>query len=104
MTRSRRWVRAAIFCAGFAALPTIAFGYAGEELALRARVSITEARAIALKTVPGDITDEELETEEGGSGLRYTFNIKQGETTYEVGIDAQTGVVLENIVEDTGRH
>lgn len=104
MTRSRRWVRTAIFCAGFAVLPTIAFGYAGEELAPKARVSITEARAIALKTVPGDITDEELETEEGGSGLRYTFNIKQSETTYEVGIDAQTGVVLENIVEDTGRH
>jgi len=33
MTRARRWVRAAIFCVGFAALPTIAFGYAGEELA-----------------------------------------------------------------------
>lgn len=88
------------FCA-FLASPSIpASAYTGEELASGAQVEIDQARAIALKTVPGEISDEELETEEGGSGLRYTFNIKRGGRTYEVGIDAKTGAVLENVVED----
>jgi uncharacterized membrane protein YkoI len=49
-----------------------------------------------LKACPGTITDEELEKEMGGSGLRYSFDIKSGRTVYEVGVDAQTGKVLEN--------
>ena len=58
-------------------------------------MSITEARAIALKAHPGKITDEELEKEKGGTGLRYSFDIKRGTVTQEVGVDAQTGKVLE---------
>jgi uncharacterized membrane protein YkoI len=59
-------------------------------------VSLDQARAIALKAVPGEITDQELEKEDGSSGLRYSFDIKQGTKTYEVGIDAETGAVVEN--------
>ena len=70
--------------------------YTGQELANRAKISISEARAIALKAHPGKITDEELERERGGSGLRYSFDIKDGSITQEVGIDARTGRVLEN--------
>ena len=70
--------------------------YTGEALAKQAKVSITEARAIALKAHPGKITDEELEKEAGGSGLRYSFDIRVGKVTQEVGVDAQTGAVLEN--------
>ena len=70
--------------------------YTGEALAKHAKVSITEARAIALKAHPGKITDEELEKEAGGSGLRYSFDIRVGKVTQEVGVDAQTGAVLEN--------
>jgi uncharacterized membrane protein YkoI len=55
-----------------------------------------------LKARPGTITDEELEREKGGSGLRYSFDVKNGKVTYEVGVDAQTGRVLENSKE--GRH
>ena len=80
-------------------LPRSAVAYAGEELAAGTRVSIDQARAIALKARPGKITDEELEAEEGGSGLRYTFNIRRASKLYEVGIDAQSGKVLENILE-----
>jgi uncharacterized membrane protein YkoI len=40
-----------------------------------------------------------LEKEAGGSGLRYSFDIKKGASTYEVGIDAQTGAILENAPE-----
>ena len=70
--------------------------YTGQELADRAKVGIAQARAIALKAHPGTITDEELEREGGGSGLRYSFDIKRGSVTQEVGVDARTGKVLEN--------
>lgn len=73
--------------------------YTGEALAKHAKVSITDARAIALKAHPGKITDEELEKEAGGSGLRYSFDIRVGKVTQEVGVDAQTGAVLENKAE-----
>ena len=58
-----------------------ALAYKGEELAKDAKVSIAEARAIALKAHPGKITDEELEREAGGTGLRYSFDIKSGSST-----------------------
>ena len=73
-----------------------AAAYTGQELAGKARITIEQARAIALKTHPGRITDEELEREGGGSGLRYSFDVKKGEVTHEVGVDAVTGRVLEN--------
>jgi len=73
--------------------------YKGEKLAKDATVSIAEARAIALKAHPGKITDEELERERGGTGLRYSFDIKSGDATQEVGVDARTGRVLENAKE-----
>jgi uncharacterized membrane protein YkoI len=101
----RRILRAAgiqSICAVLACSPMAAFAYTGQELASGAQVSIGQARAIALRAVPGKITDEELETEEGGSGLRYTFDIKRGSDRYEVGVDARTGAVLENILE--GNH
>lgn len=70
--------------------------YTGQELAKDARITIQEARAIALKAYPGKITDEELEKEAGGSRLRYSFDIKHAKVTREVGVDALTGKVLEN--------
>lgn len=71
----------------------------GGELAILASVKLPAARATALKTRPGKITDEELEKERGGSGLRYSFDILSGGKTFEVGVDAKTGAVLENIPE-----
>lgn len=70
--------------------------YTGHELSGEARISMKEARAIALKAYPGKITDEELEREGGGSGLRYSFDVESDGLTHEVGIDARTGKVLEN--------
>jgi uncharacterized membrane protein YkoI len=78
------------------ALPGHLVAYTGDELAKGAKIDIKQARVIALKTRPGAITDEELEREKGGSGLRYSFDIKSGGVVYEVGVDAQTGKVLEN--------
>lgn len=81
------------------ALSHPALAYTGEKLARHANISITQAREIALKAHPGKITDEELEREHGGSGLRYSFDIKNGSVTQEVGVDAATGKVLENKTE-----
>ena len=60
---------------------------------------MTQVRVIALKSHPGKITDAELEREGGGSGLRYSFDIKSAGKTFEVGVDAATGAVLENKAE-----
>jgi uncharacterized membrane protein YkoI len=71
----------------------------GQELEKDAKVGVAEARAIALKAHPGKITDEELEREGGGTGLRYSFDISTGSAMQEVGVDARTGGVLENAKE-----
>jgi uncharacterized membrane protein YkoI len=76
-----------------------AWAYSGEELAKTAKVTMERATDIAMKARPGKITDKELEKEKGGSGLRYSFDVKSKGTTYEVGVDAQTGDVLENARE-----
>lgn len=89
-----------------AALATAALAaphYTGEALASQAKVSLEQARAIATKAHAGKIVDQELEREAGGSGLRYSFDIKAGKITYEVGVDAMTGKVLENGAETAGK-
>lgn len=89
----------AVSVIGLLALTGPVLAYTGQKLSGRAKISIAQAREIALKAHPGTITDEELEREGGGSGLRYSFDIKKGSRTQEVGIDAVTGNVLENKTE-----
>ena len=84
----------AMSLAFLAVLPTI----------LEAKISMSQARSSALKAHPGKITDEELERERGGSGLRYSLDIKSGGITQEVGVDAKTGKVLENAKEGPHPH
>lgn len=74
----------------------------GEKYIKEARISLEQARAIALEAFPGKIVDQELEREKGGSGLRYSFDMKSGKTRQEVGVDARTGKVLENDAEGPG--
>jgi hypothetical protein len=74
-------------CPSLGTLPAAA--YRGQQLEKTAAVKMHEARQIALKAHPGKITDEELEKERGGSGLHYSFDIKNGKKTYEVGVDAR---------------
>ena len=98
MTRCKLLVPAAI-CAVLVGAAGFVSAYTGEELAKYAKVTLPEARAIALKAFPGEITDVELEKEKGGSGLRYSFDIKNGGITHEVSVDAKTGKLLENTAE-----
>jgi uncharacterized membrane protein YkoI len=84
---------------GALAAPHTGANVAGRKLAGKAHVTLAQAQVIALKTRPGRITDQELEKEGGGSGLRYSFDIKAGSHVYEVGVDAADGRVLENGAE-----
>ena len=91
----------------FAVAPVVAFalGAVLAQAATRgvpqgAKVSLQQARQIALNAYPGGaIVREELEHEHGGSGLRYSFDMKQNQRWREVGVDAMTGKVLENRAE-----
>jgi uncharacterized membrane protein YkoI len=60
---------------------------------------MSEARQIANNAYSGQIVKEELEHEAGGSGLRYSFDMRAGKTWREIGVDAVTGKVLENRAE-----
>ena len=73
--------------------------FAGAELLPMAKVTLAQARATAVRAHPGVITDQELEKEGGGTGLRYSFDIMRKGKTFEVGVDARTGKVLENKAE-----
>lgn len=100
--RHDNFLWAAVLCAA-ASIYSPAFAdtatFTGHELAGHAKIGIEQARAIALKAHAGKITDEELEKEKGGSGLRYSFDIRRGKAIREVGVDAVTGKVLENAPE-----
>lgn len=71
----------------------------GATLAPTAKITLAAARRAALAARPGVITDQELEKEKGGSGLRYSFDIRSGGKIFEVGVDARTGKILENAAE-----
>ena len=82
----------------------IAAAYDGQQYAKDAKITLEQARATVLKTVPGaTIVDQELEHERGGSGLRYSFDLKVADGGREVGVDAVTGKVLENSAAHGGQ-
>jgi uncharacterized membrane protein YkoI len=74
--------------------PALAAAKSG--VAHKAKISLSQARALARKAYPGKIMSEELERERGGSGLRYSFDMRHGKHWREVGVDAMTGRILEN--------
>lgn len=62
-----------------------------------AKLSMAQARAIALSKAPGKIADAEYEKE--GGGWRYSFDIRQGTRIHEVCVDANTGRIVEDKFE-----
>ena len=63
----------------------------------KARLTMAQARTIALKIAPGKIQDAEYEKE--GGGWRYSFDIRQGKRIHEIGVNANTGRIVENKFE-----
>jgi uncharacterized membrane protein YkoI len=99
MTKTLARLSLATAIIGFAAVPALA---ATQSSAHTGKVSMSEARQIALRAYPGGrIVKQELEHEHGGSGLRYSFDMRKGNTWREVGVDAMTAKVLENSPEGT---
>jgi len=75
----------------------IAVAFSGETFAHVSVITMERATEIALKARPGTVTAKELEREKGGSGLRYSFDIKSSDgRIYEVGVDSADGKLLEN--------
>jgi uncharacterized membrane protein YkoI len=85
---------AAVVGLAIGAIPLLASAKSG--VVHKAKVTLGQARKIALKAYPGKIMKEELEHEGGGSGLRYSFDMRRGKHWREIGVDAMTGRVLEN--------
>lgn len=92
-------VATAVLLGGTAATAAAPRHFAGAELLSQAKITLAQARQSAVRAHPGVITDQELEKERGGTGLRYSFDIRNNGKTFEVGIDARTGKVLENDAE-----
>lgn len=63
-----------------------------------AKLTKAEAQAIALKAAPGTIVEGEYEKEDGG--WRYSFDIRQGKRIHEIGVDANSGKIVESSFED----
>ena len=80
--------------AAAALVPSVAPAAASK---LVAKLSMAQARSIALKKAPGKIADAEYEKE--GGGWRYSFDIRQGRRIHEIGVDAGTGRIVENKYE-----
>ena len=58
------------------------------------RITMAQAKAMALKLAPGKIKSSEYEKE--GGIWRYSFDIQQRGHIQEIGIDGRTGKVVEN--------
>lgn len=63
-----------------------------------AKLTMAQAREIALKAAPGAVIDAEYENENGA--WRYSFDIRQGKRVHEIGVDANTGAIVEDSFED----
>ncbi len=66
------------------------------------RLTMAQARAIALRAAPGKIISSEYEKE--GGGWRYSFDIQQPGHVQEIGIDGQTSKIVENKSEGRVDH
>ena len=87
------------------AVKIMAFGVGSAAIAATApapRISMAQARTIALRLAPGKIISSEYEKE--GGGWRYSFDIQQVSHVQEIGIDGQTGRVVENKSEGKVDH
>jgi len=93
-------VRKALAAVAICAVASPAFAYTGQSLSKHAKISIQQAEKVVHKALPGGrITDREFERERGGSGFRYSFDVKVNGKTRESGVDAVTGRLLENSAE-----
>lgn len=75
---------------------------AAKTQAPKPKISEQQAKKIALAAAPGKITDSEYEKE--GGGWRWSFDIQQKGHIQEIGVDGQTGKIVENSNEGKVDH
>src|ERR1035438_3228552 len=63
------------------------------ELSKEAKITMEQARKVALAKEAGTITEGELEREKGR--LIYSFDIKMADGIHEVNVDAKTGEIVD---------
>ncbi|HEV7906101.1 MAG TPA: PepSY domain-containing protein [Pyrinomonadaceae bacterium] len=94
----------AVLCAGAFAATTTVWTLSGQDknqakLAKQARITMEQARKIALERAPGTIEEEELEKEHGK--LVYSFDIRNaGGAITEVQVNAKDGSIASVEEED----
>lgn len=90
--RMKKQIVAAAMCAG------MLLGAAGAQTAKpKTKLTLTDARKIALARQAGTIKEGELEHEKGR--WIYSFDILRAGKTHEVNVDANTGEIVEDSVE-----
>ena len=67
-----------------------------------AKLTMAQARAMALRLAPGKVISAEYERE--GNSWRYSFDIQQRNNVQEIGIDASSGKVVEDKSEGEVDH
>lgn len=67
-------------------------------MAKDAKITMEQAQKIALGKEAGKIQESELEREKGR--LIYSFDIKMADGIHEVNVDAMTGEIVEDTVEN----
>ena len=85
-----------ISAAALAATTASAKSHAGPA----AKLTKAQAERIALKAAPGKVAEAEYEKENGA--WRYSFDILQGKRIHEIGVDPNTGRIIENSYESAG--
>jgi uncharacterized membrane protein YkoI len=66
------------------------------------KLTLAQARTIALRAAPGRVMSAEYEKE--GGGWRYSFDIQQRGHVQEIGVDGATGRIVENKSEGKVDH
>jgi uncharacterized membrane protein YkoI len=87
----------------FYAALAIALGLTGAPVVAQEatpKISMEQAEAIALKVAHGSVVSKEYEKEDGA--WRYSFDIREGERIHEIGVDPETGAIVEDSWEDLG--
>jgi uncharacterized membrane protein YkoI len=75
---------------------------AAPQHAPHARLTMAQARAIALRIAPGKVISGEYENE--GGAWRYSFDIQQKGHVQEIGVDGNNGRIVENKFEGKVDH
>jgi uncharacterized membrane protein YkoI len=84
------------FSAAVLSLMLVPFGQAGTTH--KTKLSMEEARKIAVAKEAGKVNSHELEKEKGR--WIYSFDIERDKQVHEVNVDANTGEIVEDSVEN----